>query len=324
MNRFSTMILYGLVVVFMLNQYGWCQDRKPEPQSYIYKTVDGCEIKADVFLPNDDESTKPVLVYIHGGALIYGSRNQIRKEHLWRYIDEGYVVVSIDYRLAPETKLPEIINDLKDAFQWIRTDGETLFHADANRIGVVGHSAGGYLTLMAGVCVEPKPNVLISYYGYGDIVGSWYTEPDKFYNTQPKVSNTDSGIEQIGNPISERGFSDSNLNKFYLYCRQNGLWTKYVGGVDPKENPSFFVPYCPVQNVSTGYPPTLLLHGDNDTDVPYNQSVMMAESLSKAGVEHQFITIKNGEHGFDRRHDAPDVNAAFEEVINMLKKHVMK
>lgn len=311
-------ILVLLICMMFSIHSSWSQNVKPEPETYIYKTIDGCEIHADVFLPNRDEMLKPVLVYIHGGALIYGSRTMIRKEHLLRFLDEGYVVVSIDYRLAPETKLPEIIEDLNDSFQWIHDMGEELFQADVERIGVIGQSAGGYLTLMAGVCVEPKPKVLISYYGYGDIVGDWYTKPDPFYNTRAKVAVEDSGLDQIGDAVSERGFSDTAMDQFYLYCRQNGLWTKYVGGVDPNDDLNFFTPYCPLQNVSKDYPPTLLLHGDQDTDVPYEQSVMMADELARHGVDHQFITIKDGEHVFDRRHDDPDVGAAFERVIEFL------
>jgi dipeptidyl aminopeptidase/acylaminoacyl peptidase len=66
----------------------------------------------------------------------------------------------------------------------------------------------------------------------------------------------------------------------------------------------------------------LLLHGDQDTDVPYEQSVTMAEALARAGVEHHLLTIPGGGHGFDSRRDDPVVAGAFERVLSFLKQHV--
>ena len=68
----------------------------------------------------------------------------------------GYAIVSIDYRLAPETKLPAIISDVEAAFTWLKSDGAKKFHLDVNRMVVVGDSAGGYLTLVTGYRVNPK------------------------------------------------------------------------------------------------------------------------------------------------------------------------
>jgi dipeptidyl aminopeptidase/acylaminoacyl peptidase len=59
-----------------------------------------------------------------------------------------------------------------------------------------------------------------------------------------------------------------------------------------------FDPFMPVKNVSKDYPPTLLIHGDKDTDVPYEQSVMMAEEFKRHGVPFEFVTIPDSGHGF--------------------------
>src|SRR6185436_13100149 len=80
--------------------------------TYTYKRVGECDIKADVYrLPGKD--VRPAIVWIHGGALIFGDRGTVRPDQLERYLRAGYAVVSIDYRLAPETKLPDIIEDLR-------------------------------------------------------------------------------------------------------------------------------------------------------------------------------------------------------------------
>jgi acetyl esterase/lipase len=284
------------------------------PLTYTYKRAGGCDIKADVYLPAAG-GPRPALLWIHGGALIMGGRRDVRGHQQERYLAAGYTVVSADYRLAPETKLPEIIDDIRDAFHWVRESGPSLFNADARRIGVVGHSAGGYLTLMSGFCTDPRPQALVSFYGYGDLVGPWYSEPSPFYCRQPAVSEAEARSAVGASPLSEGG--GENRGRFYLYCRQRGLWPKEVSGRDPSAAPGFFRAYCPDQNVDSVYPPTLLLHGDQDTDVPYELSVAMARALASAGVEHELITIPDGGHGFDWAQDEA-ASQAFERVLAFL------
>ena len=75
-----------------------------------------------------------MLVWIHGGALIMGSRNGVPKQLLDLCRTDGFVLVSLDYRLAPEVKLPAIIEDVKDAFRWIREQGPKQFHVDPDKM----------------------------------------------------------------------------------------------------------------------------------------------------------------------------------------------
>lgn len=119
--------------------------------------------------------------------MIQGSRRSLEGNFHPEVLKRGYIVVSIDYRLAPETKLPGIIEDLQAAWRWLRQEGGRQFGIDPDRIAVAGGSAGGYLTLMTGFCVKPRPRVLVSYYGYGDITTPWYSQPDGFYRRQPLV-----------------------------------------------------------------------------------------------------------------------------------------
>ena len=116
-------------------------DVEPSRKTYTYKTVKDCVIQADIYrLPG--EQVRPVILWIHGGALIFSDRGSVRQHQLQRYLQAGYVVVSIDYRLAPETKLPEIIEDLQDAYQWVRKKGPELFRIDPDHVALVGNSQG--------------------------------------------------------------------------------------------------------------------------------------------------------------------------------------
>jgi acetyl esterase/lipase len=292
----------------------------PTPTTYTYKTVRGCQIKADVYRPSIDAGSTPAVVLIHGGALINGSRQDFRSQQIELYLHAGYTVISIDYRLAPESKLPEIIEDLQDAFRWIYGSGPGLFAIDPQQIAVIGHSAGGYLALMSGCCIQPLPKAIVSFYGYGDIIGDWYSKPDPFYCSQSMVSEKESGRATIG-PMCTEPYEGRGKEKFYLYCRQNGLWPKEISGHDPEKEPAFFVQYCPVQNVDASYPPTLLLHGNRDTDVPYQQSVLMAEAFARNNVEHELITMEGRGHCFDNEMDTPTVKDAFTKILAFLDMH---
>jgi dipeptidyl aminopeptidase/acylaminoacyl peptidase len=111
-------------------------------------------------------------------------------------------------------------------------------------------------------------------------------------------------------------------NIFYLYCRQQGLWPREVAGHDPVTEPAVFVPFCPAHNVGADYPPTLLLHGDQDTDVPYAQSVQMAEALQRVGVEHDLLTYAGGPHAYDQDMEDAIVAAQFARLLTFLSRHV--
>src|SRR5262249_41813185 len=154
--------------------------------TFTYKTAGGCAIKADVFRPSSSERP-PVAVWVHGGALIMGDRRGINPALRDELLQAGYLVISIDYRLAPATQRPALLEDVRDAFAWIRAEGPKSLGARTDRIAVLGGSAGGYLTLCTGFLVEPRPAALVSFWGYGDIAGAWYSRPDAFYRRQTLV-----------------------------------------------------------------------------------------------------------------------------------------
>jgi acetyl esterase/lipase len=285
-------------------------------RTVAYKMVGGHEILLDVYRP-EGESAAPVVVWIHGGALIMGSREQIhgRRGLLDLCSSKGLAVVAIDYRLAPETKLPEILTDVQDAFAWIRNEGPA-YGLDGDRIGVMGHSAGGYLALMCGVVVQPRPRAIVSFYGYGDIVGEWYAQPDPFYNQLAPISDAEARSAVGTMPLSAPDeLENTRRGRFYLWTRQRGLWPREVGGKDPVQDRAAFGPWCSVQHVDRDWPPTLLLHGTADTDVPYAQSALMDEALRQAGVSTRLITIDDGPHGFERGVTLADLTAADQTAV---------
>jgi acetyl esterase/lipase len=296
-------------------------------ESYVYKVVAGCEIQADVHQPPGNV-VHPAILWLHGGALIFGDRSTLLPEQLAKYLQVGYTVIAADYRLAPEVKLEAIIEDIRDVYQWVRVNGPDLFRIDPERIAVIGHSAGGYLGLMSGFCVSPRPRALVSFYGYGDIAGHWYSRPDPFYSREPTVPKDEAYQAVGGSVITGTPFEGSLVERrwrFYLYCRQQGIWPTEVTGHDPDKEPEWFDPFCPIRNITKDYPPTLLIHGDQDTDVPFQQSVSMSRELKRQGVEHEFIALSNRGHGFDAGEGMKDpaISELFDRILAFLEKQGM-
>src|SRR5690242_2182508 len=89
-----------------------------QKETIAYKQVGSLDIKADVY-HYADLKVRPVLVSLHGGALIMGHRENLAKTLKEFALSNGYVLVSFDYRLAPETKLPALVEDVEDAFRWL-------------------------------------------------------------------------------------------------------------------------------------------------------------------------------------------------------------
>ena len=290
-----------------------------QPHTHTFKQIAGTPLRADLYRPTLDAQPTPIIVWFHGGGLIFGSRRWLNPKVLTRYLAARFAVLTVDYRLAPETKLAAILEDVDDALAWVRQNGHRL-GVDPRQLIVMGESAGGYLSLVAGHRSSPRPRAVVSLYGYGDITGAWYATPSRFYNRQPPVERT-AAEALIGQaPIVDAPGLDRL--PYYIYCRQHGLWPNAVVGRDPVAEPAAFAPFCPAWNVDASYPPTILVHGTKDDDVPYAQSRMMARALARAGVEYHLHRVWNAGHGFDA--DSPAGRRAHEAVLEFLSRYVRR
>ena len=317
--QYITSMLGLILCAFLLNPgSAFAQEQKTTVTTFTYKKVGDLEIKLDANRPAD-KKIRPLAVWIHGGALINGGRQGIGPGR--QLLHAGYVVVSIDYRLAPETKLPEIISDVEDAFEWIRKNGREKFQADTSKIAVLGGSAGGYLTFSTGFRVQPPPTVLVSYWGYGDLIGPWYSEPSPHARHQGKSqAPAEMAVIEAGPPVANSRDRKGDGGTYYRTCRKLGIWPEKVSGF-PESEAKKFAPFMPAVNVSPTYPPTLMIHGTKDTDVPHEQSLIMAREFKKHGIPHRLISVQGGEHGLGGG-KPEDIRAAHAAVLPFIKKYM--
>ena len=208
---------------------------------------------------------------------------------------------------------------------WIRRNGPRLFNIDPTRIAVAGGSAGGYLTLTSGFRVRTRPAVLLSLFGYGDLIGDWYSTP----SPHPRHHHSKLTREEAFRQVSGAAISDARDRKGDGgACSMNtavkpapGRRRSQVG--TRSKQPERFHPFMPVKNVTAEYPPTVLIHGTNDTDVPYEQSVLMAEQFKQHKVPHVLISIPNGEHGL-RGGDPKLIDAAYAKAFAFVDERLKK
>ena len=311
-------VLCGLGAVWATASEGPSASRS----TFTYKRVGDLEIRADVHRPGIP-GPLPMVVNIHGGGLMKMDRSSmpVPVEILLR---SGFIVVSIDYRLAPETKLPEIIQDVVDGCSWARREGPRLFGAEPGRLAVFGASAGGFLTLVAGFRVEPRPDVLLSEFGFCEIVGPWTTNPSPDpEHWETRLSAAEAARMPVGKPVSNATERTFDILPYYNYFRQTAQWPRMLTGWDPVREREKYLPLLPLYNVTAAYPPTMLIHGTKDPDVPVDQSRRMAEELRKHGVRHETLFLEGAEHGL--RSVKPELaRAAHEAGAQFVIRHMKK
>ena len=236
----------------------------------IYGKADAVELKMDIYFPPDTEGkTVPAVMFVHGGAWSVGDKSGMTFPQLLPLLlKRGYLVASINYRLAPKYKFPAQIEDAKCAVRFLRAHaGE--FNLDPNRIGVEGESAGGHLVALLGLTDA----------GAGfDGNGGW--------------SNESSRVEAVADLFGPADLTNFGIksNENYRATAENVFGAKRDG--DPALKRA-----SPVTYVSKGAPPFLLLHGDRDNVVPLGQSLELDEKLKAAGDSSTLIVVTNYGHG---------------------------
>ena len=228
----------------------------------VYGSADGVDLKLDLARPSEGAGPFPVVLCIHGGAWITGSK-AVYGPVLQMLAGAGYAAASIDYRLAPRYKYPAQIDDVRLAAAYLRAHAAEL-NIDPSRMAVLGDSAGGHLALLLGL-TEPRDRfrAVINLYGVSD-VARWLPNPE---GEQIEGMDAPTLLEKV---YGTRDRSSDVLRKA-----------------------------SPLTYVTKGNPPVLTMHGDADPTVRIEQAQWLHEALRKNGVEEKLVVVKGAKHGFE-------------------------
>ncbi|MCE0496332.1 MAG: alpha/beta hydrolase [Methylacidiphilales bacterium] len=229
------------------------------------------DIHAEVAYPANITKPVPGILCFHGGGWLYGkSKDYIPL--ITALAHNGYFAASIDYRLSNVAKWPAEIQDCKLAVRWLRANA-AQYHVDPNRIVAWGGSAGGHLAACLGTMADVK-----EYEGDGGY---------------PGVSSAVQAVVDFYGPVDLSNPGDYSSSDYDMPKLIQSLF-----GVPFATNPDLWKSGSPLLYVKAGDPPMIIVHGDSDKAVPLAQSVAFDAALTQAGVPHQFIIVKNADHGF--------------------------
>jgi acetyl esterase/lipase len=230
-----------------------------------YLTASNYEAKMDIYARRGVTTPQRTIVYFHGGFWAAGNKEGALMS-LIPWLEMGWTVVNVEYRLARVALAPAAVEDCLCALRFVAAQAKT-YNIDTTRIVLTGESAGGHLTLTTGMIPEsagldrecagntpvPKVAAMINWFGITDVA------------------------DVIDGP------------------HKANLAVTWLGSLPNKDEVAKRV--SPLTYVRPGLPPILTIHGDMDQLVPYDEAVRLHAALTKAGVINQLLTIPGGRHG---------------------------
>ena len=234
-----------------------------------FARIGDTELKFDLYRP--DGPPAGVIVWVHGGAWRGGSRAGVDLKGLTAF---GWAVASVDYRLSTQARFPAQIHDIKAALRHLRAHAAAL-GLPADRFIIAGSSAGAHLAALVGVTNS-------------------HPELEGTVGENPGVS---SGVQAIVDL-----YGASNLTTILKQSTPHGLNMRvpaldlFLGG-QPDALPEIARLASPVFHVDANDPPLLLMHGDQDPQMPINQSHELAGAYEKLGLPVVFKVMHGSAHG---------------------------
>jgi acetyl esterase/lipase len=259
-------------------------------------------LKMTLFVPRTKEK-KPAVLYFPGGGFTSADHEKFL-EMRYALACAGYVVAACEYRAVPN-KFPALLEDAKAAVRWMRAHASE-FGVDANRIGLLGDSAGGYVVQMAGATNGEKN------WDVGDFkeVSSDVQAVVSIYG----ISDLTTIGEGIGN---ENVHASAAVTEALLL---NGPAFKDFAGASVNADPQKAKAASPIGHVDGTEPPFLLMHGSGDKVVSPLQSKKMFEALQNKKVEAEYVLVRGAEHGDLPWYQPGEIS----RVVNFFDRHLKR
>jgi acetyl esterase/lipase len=287
-------LLLGLVLV--LYPASGAQKGPAVPEDVIFETgieytnPDNQHLQLNLARPKGGDGPFPAIVCIHGGGFRAGKRESYDGLCM-RLAQQGYVALTVSYRLAPKYPFPAAIHDVKAAVRWARANA-AKYRIAPDRIGVTGGSAGGHLAQFLGVTSDVK-----EFEGTGGNAGQ-SSKVACVVNVYGPSDFTKSYGKSVDAAEVLPLFLGGNLNT----AREKHIQASPLCWVTPNAAP------------------TLCIHGTDDKYVAHEQAVWLVDRLKAAGVEAELLTLQGAGHGFQGK----DAETAEKALVGFFNAHLQK
>src|SRR5690554_5337428 len=265
----------GLLVLSMT--FGAAADAATH-MDLTYAKAGDSELKLDLYVP-DNVDSPPLAVWIHGGAWRFGSKANPPTN----FVDAGFALASVEFRQSTEASFPAMVHDIKAAIRYLRANAEEYGYS-ADRIAISGASSGGHLAALVGVTN-----------GVAELEGDLGEHTDVSSDVQAILVY----------------FGASNLTSILDQSTPRGIEVRVPAlelllGGKPEDVPDVARLASPVFHVDANDPPLLLLHGDQDPQMPINQAHELHGAYKAAGLDAEFDVVHGAGHGgaafYDEEH----------------------
>lgn len=292
MNARCSLSLLLLIVSLTVPTRSFGEESIQRINDIEYAKAGNHALLLDLYLPQT-KADPPLLVWIHGGAWRAGSKSNMP---LLQLVKNGFAIASVDYRLSPVAKFPAQIHDIKAAIRFLRGSA-SKYGYNAQKIGILGSSAGGHLVALMGVTN-----------GHSQLEGN-------LGNFDQESSRVEAIVDYYG---------PTNFMTILTQSTPHGLSVRVPAlqlllGDDPTNKPILARLASPVFHVDANDPPLLIIHGDQDPQVPINQSHELHGVYKKNKRNVSFEVIHGGAHGGPEFYDADRIKL----VDDFLRKHLL-
>lgn len=256
----------------------------------VYATVAGKPLALDLHMPQGVQHP-PLVVYVHGGAWSEGNKSQYPAFLVAR----GFAVASLDFRSTNEAPFPADVHDIKAGIRYLRAKAAEYGYR-SERIAIAGASSGGHLAALVGV-----------------------TNGDRaLEGTEGDDLGQSSSVQAI---VSYFGASD--LTTILAQSTPHGLSVrvpalKRLLGAPPDQVPELARQASPIFHVGRGAPPILLLHGDQDIQMPINQLYELQWAYEQAGLHPEVLIL----HGVGHEGEPFFTGEPVERVVRFLRRTI--
>ncbi|KFY96893.1 hypothetical protein V498_02404 [Pseudogymnoascus sp. VKM F-4517 (FW-2822)] len=290
----------------------------------VYKSVGDIPINVDIYMPKIRRGARtPIMLYIHGGGWVGGNRTDCSRLVLTRFLQQGFVVCSMDYRLLPESTFIEMQEDLRDIEPWLRQKlqaevGENA-SIDNKKIVVVGASSGALLALQTPKYWVDSPTVIVSLYGPTNLQNmpsrgrfSTHDLPQIIDILLSSAFNFSHPPTEKPLPTTEECQNNPRTMLFRRLYREESLLQLLLGDVKKDDNGKLVLlmnkPIDPWKMAEINpvdlcnvlrYPTMCQIMGEDDELFQTSHVTELHEALTRQGVRSKYLLVPRVGHAFD-------------------------